>query len=29
MWLNKGEGIHCDALPPRIVDAPLTCPIKE
>jgi hypothetical protein len=29
MRLNKGEGIHWDAVPPHIVDTPLTDPIKE
>jgi hypothetical protein len=27
MRLNKGG--HCDAVPSRIIDAPLTCPIKN
>jgi hypothetical protein len=29
MRLNKAKGVHCDAVPLRIIDTPLTCPIKE
>jgi hypothetical protein len=29
MRLNKGARVHCDAVPSRIVDTPLTCPIKN